>query len=153
MKEGPLKILYALVFVLPALVAPVQALDVSAVAPYDLDDCSWEIAEQSTVAAPVVASAPTIKELDEVLDEAYEIVTGASGNSSGRIAAPIIQPDDDAGMLQESRPAAATAAQSTMTQALNIADDADDVVITGFNYQDDVTVGAFQAGDDFWYDE
>jgi hypothetical protein len=142
-KEGAtLKVLYVLVLVLAAFAAPAQALDASAIAAGDFDDCPWEITENSTMPAPMVASELTIKNLEEEVDAA---ITRPAEHG---VAVRTIEPGDDFQTLQDTMPARIVSSEPTITHVDDAVYEADEVAITGANDAMGVLVGSIQPGNE-----
>jgi hypothetical protein len=146
-EDAPLKLLYALVFVLSAFAAPAQALDASTIAACELDDCSLEVIEQSMMPAPTVASEATITTVRADDDEADDVSITVANDPEG-VPVPAIQPGDETQTLQGTMPAQIIANEPTITTVRADDDEADDIVITGANGAEDVPVGATQGGDE-----
>jgi hypothetical protein len=135
-----LKVLYALVFVLTAFAAHAQILDAAAISAGDFDDCSWEITENSTEPAPMVASKLTIKKLEEAVDAAIAMPTEHG------VAVSMTEPGDDVQMLQDTMPARIVASEPTITSVADAVEEEDEVAITGANDALDAPVGSIQPG-------
>jgi hypothetical protein len=74
-----LKLLYALVLVLPSLAASAQTQDASIIASYYLDGCSCEMIDQSTPPAVAVSELVIETLLDEAVEEGNDIsITGSN---------------------------------------------------------------------------
>jgi hypothetical protein len=137
-----LKILYALVFVLSAFAAPAHTLDVSTIAPCELDDCSLEAIELSMMPTSALASEPTIVKLEET--DAAAITR--PHNAEGGIAIGTVQPSDET--QTGTMPAEIVANEPAIMEAGDAVDDADGVTITVVNDPEGVPVGATRAGDE-----
>jgi hypothetical protein len=157
MEDTPLKVLYALVFVLFSFAAPAQTLDVSMMETYYLDQYFGEITEQSTMPSPLVTE-PTIEKLGEDMLQADGLaITGS--NDGENIPVNAIQPSDENSTVEyttlsgdqlteddttelSTMPAQIVATEPTTEKLGETVDEAHDVAITGPNDAADVPVGA-----------
>jgi hypothetical protein len=145
-EDAPLKLLYALAFVLSAFAAHAQTLDAAMMAACELDDCSLEVIEHS-MPAPTVASEPTITTVRDADDEADDVsITGA--NDPEGVPVPAIQPGDESQTQQSTIAAQIASSEPTIATVRADDDEADDVVITGANGAEDALVGATEDGDE-----
>jgi hypothetical protein len=136
-----LKVLYALVLVLSAFAAPAQTLDASTITVCDLDDCCFEVIEQSMMPASPVASEPTIVTLEETDAAAIARPDDAEGD----FAVGTIQSSDETWTVQDTMPARIVATEPTIAGVRDGAvDEGDGVTITIATDPEDVPAGAIE---------
>jgi hypothetical protein len=141
MEDAPLKVLYAVVFALSALAAPVQAFDSWPVAAYDLDDCSWEVTEQSTLPAPTVAAEPPINDLAATGGAAI-----TAPDDRENVALGIVPPSDATQLLPSPTPTPIAANEPIVANETHAIDETDDIIIKAMIDAEDILGEAVETG-------
>ncbi len=149
----PLKVLYALAFVLLPFATSAQTLDAAMIAAYYLDECSEETGGQSTIPATTVAAEAATEEPGDALrsaeevstaDDAEDVPVGAiAPRAEAEVRAHSI-PSEDEPMVDET---ANMIAPETGDESEALVG-ADDVAITGPNDAGDVPVGGIASRDE-----
>jgi hypothetical protein len=70
------KVLFALVFLLFPFDAMAESSDASTIAAYNFDDCFEGNGDENTIAPQIIATQPTVENLDDIVDEFSVKTTG-----------------------------------------------------------------------------
>jgi hypothetical protein len=164
LEDTPVKAVFAVVFVLSSLGAPAQALDAST--EYCADDFFGGITEQRATPAQIVAAEPASEKVVEAVEPADEAdratITGTikaadvpvrttePGDKAQTAAMSDNKPTVDDTIAPSTMPAQIVTTEPTVAKAVEAvepADEADRVTVTGTIKAADVPVGTTEPGD------